>query len=194
MDRLLRLVRVDKAAENRRGEMASANEAKRTRGRVFGCAVGAALALLTAAPGAVAGEWYDAYERGTKALAHRQGYKAVESFSRAIRLMAKPGENLITYGTNRMAVYYPYLHLAEAYLLVGNPEAAQEALRRSEAQGKEPAQERARLAARVQHALQVVPPPAKPNGKDLAELVRRLETRLLEMEGRVERLERSPAP
>lgn len=174
--------------------MASVHDAKRTRGRVFWCAAGTALALLTAAPGAVADEWYDAYERGAKALEHRQGYKAVESFSRAIRLLAKPGENLITYGTNRMAAYYPYLHLAEAYLLVGNPEAAQEALRRSEAQGREPSQERTRIAARVQHALQVVPPPAKPDGKDLAELVRRLETRMLEMEGRLERLEGPPAP
>jgi len=35
---------------------------------------------------------------------------------RAARLRPDPGTNVITYGTNRLERYYPYLRLAEAWL------------------------------------------------------------------------------
>ncbi|PYQ54517.1 MAG: hypothetical protein DMF78_05605 [Acidobacteria bacterium] len=93
---------------------------------------------------------------------------------RAARLRPDPGTNVITYGTNRLDRYHPYLRLAEAYLMAGQPDKAQDALRRSTARGKEPADERARLAAQVETALEktrvaaaappttlaAVPPPA----------------------------------
>ena len=63
----------------------------------------------------------------------RQGAGAAELFERAIRLRAEPGNNLITYGTNRLDRYHPYLRLAEAHLLAGEPEKAKEALARSAA-------------------------------------------------------------
>ena len=105
------------------------------------------LAALLAASSARAEEWFDAYSRGLEALKQKQGPKAAQLFERAIRLRPEPGANLITYGTNRLDRYYPYLRLAEAYLLSGEPEKAKEALTRSEARGKEPADERSRLVA-----------------------------------------------
>jgi Protein kinase domain/PEGA domain len=72
---------------------------------------------------------------------------------RAIHLRPEPGTNVITYGTNRLERYHPYLRLAEAYLLAGQAERAQEALKRSEARGREPPAERARIAAEIDSAL-----------------------------------------
>jgi len=84
---------------------------------------------------------------------------------RAARMRPDPGTNVITYGTNRLERYHPYLRLAEAYLMAGQPDKAQDALKRSAARGKEPADERARLAAQVETALErtrmaaAAPPP-----------------------------------
>jgi predicted Ser/Thr protein kinase len=125
------------------------------------------LAALLAASSARAEEWFDAYSRGLEALKQKQGPKAAQLFERAIRLRPEPGTNLITYGTNRLDRYHPYLRLAEAYLLNGEPEKAKEALTRSEARGKEPADERSRLAvlasdaaARARAAAATPPPVA----------------------------------
>jgi hypothetical protein len=106
-----------------------------------------------AAP-AGADEWFEAYEKGLRALRQRQAAQAIEHFERAIKKQQEPGNNLLTYGTNRLERYHPYLRLAEAQLLAGNPEAAREALRRSERFKKEPADERGRLAAQVDGALE----------------------------------------
>jgi len=107
------------------------------------------LSLLIAPVGARAEEWFDAYDRALQALKQKKATRAVELLERAIRMRPEPGTNIITYGTNRLDAYHPYLRLAEAHLLLGDAEAAAEALRRSETQGKEPAAERARLAAEV---------------------------------------------
>ena len=109
----------------------------------------AALALalaLSPVPGR-AEEWYDAYERGVLALQKKQADRAIEQLERAIRKRPEPGTNLFTYGTNRVREYFPYVRLAEARLMAGDPAAAREALRRSETFGREPAAERARLLA-----------------------------------------------
>jgi predicted Ser/Thr protein kinase len=127
----------------------------------------AGLLLIVAPAGGRAEEWFDAYDRALQALKQKKGARAVELLERAIRMRPEPGTNIITYGTNRLPTYHPYVRLAEAHLLLGDAEAAAEALRRSEAQGKEPAAERARLAAEVQ-ALQrakvaaATPPPTAP--------------------------------
>jgi hypothetical protein len=126
----------------------------------------AGLAALLAAAGLMAEEWFDAYSRGLEALKQKQGARAAPLFERAIRLRPDPGTNLITYGTNRLDQYHPYLRLAEAYLLTGEVEKAKEALGRSEARGKEPAGERSRLAALANEAAArartaaATPPPA----------------------------------
>ena len=78
--------------------------------------------LLLAAPRAPAEDWFDAYARGLEALKQHKGARAVELFERAIRMRAEPGTNLLTYGTNRLDEYYPFLRLAEAHLLLGNVE------------------------------------------------------------------------
>jgi len=112
--------------------------------------LGVAISLCLLLAGTVAGEdWFDAYARGLDALQQGNGAKAAEWLERAIRKRAEPGTNVLTYGTNRLDRYHPYLYLAEAHLLAGNPEAAREALQRSQARGKEPAAERDRIAARV---------------------------------------------
>ncbi len=110
-------------------------------------------------------EWFDDYTRALEALRQKKGARAVELLERAIRQRAEPGTNLLTYGTNRLDAYYPYLKLAEAHLLAGNPEGAREALRRSEAHGREPAAERARLVAeadKLEAARTAAPPPPTP--------------------------------
>jgi len=106
--------------------------------------------LLLAPSVARAEDWFDAYARGLEALKKKDGPKAVESLERAIRKRPEPGENLITYGTNRLPRYHPYVHLAEAAVLVGNVEAARAALRQSEQSGKEPAEDRSRVLASVE--------------------------------------------
>ncbi len=128
--------------------------------------LGLAVALLLTAPDARAQEWYDSYERGVDALAKKQAARAIEHFERAIRKGPEPGTNVLTYGTNRLAVYHPYLRLAAAQLLAGNPQAARAALQQSEARGREPAAERGRLLAEAE-ALErsraaSAPPPTLP--------------------------------
>jgi hypothetical protein len=118
---------------------------------VLALAASLALALLAAAP-LHAEEWFDAYQKGERALRQGKGVDAVVLLERAAQKRPEPGNNLITYGTNRIEKYHPYLRLAEAYLLVGDVQAAREALRRSELRGKEPAAERARLQAAVESA------------------------------------------
>jgi hypothetical protein len=126
-----------------------------------------------AVPRAQAEEWFDAYTRGLEALKQQKGARAVELFERAIRMRAEPGTNILTYGTNRLDEYYPYLRLAEAHLLLGNVEGAREALSRSEAKGREPSAQRARIAGQVDALAKtrvavVIPTPAPPPPTTLA--------------------------
>src|SRR5437899_6049408 len=95
-------------------------------------------------------EWHEAYRNGVNALARGQGERAVELLERAAAQRPQPGRNLVTYGTNVEERYYPYLRLAEAYLLLRNLEGARSALKRSAGFAVEPDAERARLAAQVE--------------------------------------------
>ncbi len=97
-------------------------------------------------------EWHEAYRNGVNALARGQGERAVELLERAAAQRPQPGRNVVTYGTNVEQRYYPYLRLAEAYLLLRNLEGARSSLKRSESWGGEPAAERARLLAQVEEA------------------------------------------
>jgi hypothetical protein len=135
----------------------------RARGARLASGLGAAALLLTATASR-AQEWYDSYERGEQALAKKQASRAIEQFERAIRKRPEPGTNVLTYGTNRLATYHPYLRLAQAQLLAGNPAGAREALQQSQARGREPAAERARLLAEADaleraRAATAAPPP-----------------------------------
>lgn len=120
-----------------------------------------ALALLLAPASALAQEWYDHYERGVAALKRRQPIVAAAAFQRAAQRQSTPGQNLVTYGTNRIAEYYPYVRLAEALAMAGDVELARRALERSEASGKEPAAMRAaviRMLEEAQRAAAPTPP------------------------------------
>ena len=130
---------------------------------------GVALVLVLALARMLAAEeWFDAYEKGLLALRQKQGAKAAEAFERAIRQRPEPGVNILTYGTNRLDRYHPYLRLAEARLLAGEPQKAREALERSESKGREPAEARAKLSAQVEATLEkarlaaATPAPAPP--------------------------------
>lgn len=114
------------------------------------------------APALSAEEWYDAYNAGLEALRQKQGAKAVEALKRAIKLRREPGANVITYGTNKIDRYFPYLRLAEAHLLLDDTDSARAALKRSEAIGREPAVERAGLAVLVESASQQAWAPSPP--------------------------------
>ena len=94
--------------------------------------------------------------------------QAIQFLEKAIRKRPEPGSNLITYGTNRLEAYFPYLKLAEAHLDSGHFDAAGAALERSNASGKEPADARDRLEVRWREAVraneaqnrQAAPPPS----------------------------------
>jgi hypothetical protein len=103
--------------------------------------------------GATAQEWHDAYRSGLMALGRNDYSRAIADFQRAVALRPQPGRNVLTYGTNVEPRYFPYLRLAEAYLSLGEPEPAAAALERSAAWGREPADERQKLSARLEAML-----------------------------------------
>jgi hypothetical protein len=122
----------------------------------------ACVALLLAAPAgdAWAQEWHEAYRDGVKALAQGQPARAVALLEAAAAQRPQPGRNVITYGTNVIDRYHPYLRLAEAHLALRDVAAARAALRRSETWAREPAEERRALAARADElAARLQPPP-----------------------------------
>jgi hypothetical protein len=108
--------------------------------------------LLSARP-AVAEEWYEAYQAGVAALKRGDHARAAERLGRAIALRPEPGRNVVTYGTNFEARYYPYLYLAEACLALGRLEKAREALEASATWAREPAGDRQKLQAQLEAAL-----------------------------------------
>jgi hypothetical protein len=128
-----------------------------------GAALVLASALLVSAA-AGAQEWDESYRSGLAALAQGDHARAVAAFKRAIALRPEPGRNILTYGTNVEPRYFPYLHLAEAYVGLGQLEAAREALDKSASFGeREPANERHKIALRLDAALaQRRPPPPAP--------------------------------
>ena len=120
------------------------------------------LALGCLAPGTVsAQEWHELYAESGAALRNGQARRAVELLRRAIQKRPEPGRNIPTYGTNFEPRYFPYLRLAEAYLLLDALEDARQALETSARFGLEPIEERKALEARVRAALDAkAPPPA----------------------------------
>jgi len=124
------------------------------------CLLAALLLAWGLVPRAWAQEWYEAYTRGTRALARGQGSEAVQQLELALALRAEPGRNVITYGTNVVERYYPYLRLGEAYLLVGQLEPAREALRQSAKWGVEPEGERVRLLSLIDAEVERLRPPS----------------------------------
>ena len=98
------------------------------------------------AGGAGAQEWYQFYEKGMEAMRAKRAPLAIGCFERAIRKQPTPGEDLLTFGNNRLLKYYPYLRLAEASAMAGDFSRARRALKRSEAVGIEPSAERALVA------------------------------------------------
>jgi hypothetical protein len=113
-----------------------------------------AVILLALASHAWAQEWHESYRSGVAALARGDNARAAEALRRAIALHPEPGRSVLTYGTNVEPRYYPYLHLAEAYLRLGQLEAAKETLEKSASWGnREPASDREKLVARLDGAL-----------------------------------------
>jgi len=116
--------------------------------------VAVVLVLQGLQPSMAAGqEWHDFYDDGVAALRSGRAQEAVELLARAIEERPNPGVLVPTYGTNFVPRYFPYLRLAEAYLLVDAIEDAAETLRVSARFGVEPADERAALEARVRAAI-----------------------------------------
>src|SRR5262245_62349124 len=110
-----------------------------------------ALAALLSfgAAGAGAQEWHEAYRAGVSALARGDAERAVAALQRAVALRPEPGRNVVTYGTNVEARYFPYLRLAEAYMALGQLEQAQQALEASTRWGRAPEEERQKLLSRL---------------------------------------------
>src|SRR5450432_629213 len=109
----------------------------------------AAFVLVAGATSAHAQEWHEAYRDGVKALAQGQALRAVSLLEYAVGRRPQPGRDIVTYGTNVERRYYPYLELAEAYLQLKDVAGARSALKRAETWGREPVEERRRLAAQV---------------------------------------------
>ncbi|MBI2841245.1 MAG: protein kinase [Acidobacteria bacterium] len=97
-------------------------------------------------------QWYDEYYDGIRALGNHEAAKATSCFQRAIKKRPDPGEHLLTYGTNSIEHYHPYLRLAEAQVMLGQLDAARGTLLQSVAIGKEPAPERHRIVALIAQA------------------------------------------
>ena len=108
--------------------------------------------LLLAQP-AAAEEWHEAYRAGLSALESGDHLQAAERLRRAIALRARPGRNVVIYGTNVEPRYYPYLHLAEALLALGQLDAAREALAASASWAREPADDRQKVSAQLDLAI-----------------------------------------
>jgi hypothetical protein len=117
----------------------------------------ALLLLALSAWPASADEWYDSYRQGVRALAQGAPERAVTLLERAAAQRPAPGRNVVTYGTNVEREYFPYLRLAEAHLQLRDAARARAALERSEKWGREPAEQRQRLAVRLE---ELVPKPA----------------------------------
>jgi len=124
------------------------------------------LATFASARAGRAQEWHESYREGLKALSQGQPQRAVSLLEQAAGKRPQPGRNVVTYGTNVEPRYYPYLHLAEAYLQLRDLPGALSALKRSEKWNAEPADERRRLAARAEELgarLAIPTPPAMPS-------------------------------
>ena len=87
--------------------------------------------LLGWAASAAAAEWHEAYRDGVNALTQGQPMRAVTLLEYAASQRPQPGRNVVTYGTNVEAQYYPYLRLAQAYLQVRDLAGARSAINRS---------------------------------------------------------------
>ena len=125
--------------------------------------------LLGWAASAAAAEWHEAYRDGVNALTQGQPMRAVTLLEYAASQRPQPGRNVVTYGTNVEAQYYPYLRLAQAYLQVRDLAGARSAINRSAKWAAEPAEERRRLAAQVEElAARLAPPAALPSPPPVA--------------------------
>jgi hypothetical protein len=94
-------------------------------------ALAALIGLLAAVP-STAQEWYDAYQRGLDELSRGRVAQAGRLLESATRQRPQAGRDVLTYGTNSIPLYTPWLYLAEARLLAGEfDEAEVPASRRS---------------------------------------------------------------
>jgi Protein kinase domain/PEGA domain len=115
--------------------------------------------IALSAAEASAQEWYEAYRDGVKALAQGRADRAVSLLEYAVAKRPQPGRNVVTYGTNVVEQYHPYLRLGDAYVQQRDLAGARSALKRSETWGLEPADERRRLAARIDELAARLAPP-----------------------------------
>jgi len=111
--------------------------------------------------------FWDAYTAGKEALSAGRYEEAAVHLKEAIRLRPSPGKRVRLYGTNFVSDYYPYQLLGQAYLGVGNPREAEEALKKALAAGEEP---RVAIKAllercRKEEATTATPEPAKPTAQ-----------------------------
>jgi hypothetical protein len=74
------------------------------------------LPLTLLAPSLQAQEWHESYRNGVRALAAGQAQRAVGLLEHAVSQRPQPGRNVITYGTNVEARYYPYAGADELLL------------------------------------------------------------------------------
>ena len=107
-------------------------------------------------------QWHELYSDGLAALHNGQARKATELLRRAIEERPRPGKLVPTYGTNFEPEYFPYLRLAEAFLLLEEGEEAVGALETSARFGVAPAEERAALEERARAIIDAAQPPSEP--------------------------------
>jgi predicted Ser/Thr protein kinase len=123
----------------------------------------ALLAVGGGAPRAAAAQqWHELYTDGLAALGNGQARQATQLLRRAIEERPRPGKLVPTYGTNFEPEYFPYLRLAEAFLLLEEGEEAVGALETSARFGVAPAEKRAALEARARALIDAKRPPEPP--------------------------------
>jgi hypothetical protein len=89
--------------------------------------------------------FYGAYQKGLDAQQRGDHAQAVQAFRQAIALEPQPGQQVKTYGLNFLPTYYPYLHMAQACLALGDRAGAEKALASADSFNVEPAVDRERL-------------------------------------------------
>jgi hypothetical protein len=97
-------------------------------------------------------EWHDAYQQGLEELRRGRVSRAAALLETATRQNPQPGRDVLTYGTNAIPLYTPWVYLAEARLLSGDLEGAEAALARSDGYGLADAAKRDELRGDIAEA------------------------------------------
>lgn len=121
--------------------------------------VGLSLVFILS-PSVSAAKWYKDYDEAKEAAKREDWTAAIEFLKQAIEKEPDPEERKRTYGMHFIE-YYPYLKLGQAYLEIGDREAALQACEKAEKEGVAPEED-------VKKCLSLATPIAAPTKTSLS--------------------------